>query len=393
MPNNFTQVLIAESGSGYGGTAKYLADLLPVLKEKGISARVLSYGMGPFLKRLKDSGWPFEYKPEWKFPAGGEKTERWGLPGLLIAGGFQMLTQVPGITRWLRENEIGLVHLNNEILTHLPLLYAAKRAGCRVVCHLHGWREMTRLERLAVKHVDTFVCISHTGADYFSKQLGRGVVPAPNGIVIGPEYQALPAKRRGVREKWKIAENEILVSLIGRVISWKGQDVFLKALSLASREAPGLRGLILGKDTSPGEKEWKRLQELARELGVHERVVFLPWLEDVASAYAASDIVVHASVKPEPFGLVILEAMAAGRPVIATRAGGVVDIVEDGVSGLLIEPGSAEALAGALLKIVRDPEFAARISAAGEARVREVFTMEKNAAIIAGVYEQLLSRN
>lgn len=391
LHNKFTGVLIAESGSGFGGTAKYLLDLLPVLNEQGYRPGVLAYGEGPFVQRIKAAGWTVTHQPDWKFPRKAVWVEKFGQAGLAAAGLPQLFFQVPRIKKWLLDEQIGLVHLNNEILTHLPLLMAAHGAGCRVVCHLHGWRPMTRLEKCFLGYVDAFVSISRAGAAYFSNLLGREVTAAPNGVPPLPaDAVELQKMRLAVREKWKVAENINLFTLAGRIVAWKGQDVFLKALAAARRQCPGIQGLILGKDTSPGEAEMKRLQALVKELGLESDVFFVPWVEDVTGAYAASDVVVHASTLPEPFGLVILEAMNAGRPVIAARAGGVVDIVEDGVSGLLVEPGDVSAMAGAFVKLAGDPSLAGRLGSAGQRRARTVFTMTQNGQKIAEIYTRLL---
>lgn len=390
MKNRFRGVLIAESGSGFGGTAKYLFDLLPVLKEQGYEAEVLAYGDGPFIQRIKDSGWKVTPRPDWKFPRKAVWVEKFGQAGLAAAGLPQLFLQVPLIKKWLLDRKIGLVHLNNEILTHLPLLIAAHQAGCRVVCHLHGWRPMTRLEKCFVGRVDAFVSISHAGAAYFGDLLGREVTAAPNGVPpLKVDAEKLQAMRLAVREKWEIAENNSLFTLAGRIVAWKGQDVFLKALAEARRQCPGIKGLILGKDTSPEETEMKRLQALVQELDLEANVFFIPWVEDVTGAYAASDVVVHASTLPEPFGLVILEAMNAGRPVIATRAGGVVDIVENGISGLLVEPADVSSLSNAMVKLVKDPTLARSLAEAGQQRARSVFTMAQNGGKIAEVYTRL----
>ena len=146
----------------------------------------------------------------------------------------------------------------------------------------------------------------------------------------------------------------------------------------------------MGYDPSPDQAYLEQLKTQAQELGIASRVRFLPWQEDVWSVYAASDMVVHASTKPEPFGLVLLEAMAAGRPVIATRSGGVVDIVVDQETGLLVEPGNSDELAQAMTRLIEDHQLAQRCVQQAVDRVKSTFTMERNASQITQVYERLL---
>ena len=328
---------------------------------------------------------------------------------------------VPGIAGWLRRERIKLVHLNNEILSHLPLVLAARMAGCRVVCHLHGWRPLTKTERWAVRWVDEFVCISETGARFYREQLrGRDVIAIPNGILLNGHGQvasrqkAVSSKqktkssklensglgtrnselahssRETVRVRLGVDEDDVVVAMVGRLVPWKGHEIYLKALAALKLHVPNVVGLIVGNDPRDDQAHLEHLKQLAHAEGIASRARFLPWQEDMGAIYAACDIVVHASVRPEPFGLVLLEAMAAGKPVIATAAGGVLDIVTDGETGLLVEPGDAEGLSKALRRLIEDRALAATLAQRGRQRVRDAFTMERNAAQVMDVYQQLI---
>ena len=152
-------------------------------------------------------------------------------------------------------------------------------------------------------------------------------------------------------------------------------------------------GLVVGHDPSADQRELARLRRLAQELGIASCVRFVPWQEDVWSVYAAADVIVHASTAPEPFGLVLLEAMAARRPVVATRAGGVVDIVSDGETGLLVEPGDVDALSAAIRRLLEDHELVERLLQHAAERLQDRFTIERNAARVIRLYDQLLGRS
>jgi glycosyltransferase involved in cell wall biosynthesis len=159
-----------------------------------------------------------------------------------------------------------------------------------------------------------------------------------------------------------------VLGVFGRITPWKGQDVVMRALG----QVPSGLALFVGDEEDGGYA--KELRLLAAKLGVADRVRFLGFREDVPQLMRLVDCVVHASTDPEPFGRVIVEGMLAGRPVIATRAGGIPEIIEDGVSGILITPGSPDELAGALLRILSDPVGAARMAASGQARALAVFS-------------------
>lgn len=396
------RILIAESGSGYGGTAKYLAGLLPLLDREKFDVSVVSYGQGPFIRAIQGRGEKVSYQPSWKYEVGGTKYEERNTKSgfwffILHTSYFILHTSVVilPIVLWLKKQKIKIVHLNNEVLTHLPLLVAAKLAGCHVICHLHGWRPFTRLEKIFLPLVEEWISISNAGAEYFSRELGgRPVTAAPNGLSLNGGLVDFDRKRRDLRREWGVAEDQILAVLPGRLVEWKGQEIFLRALSKveAVREPPlrKVTGVVLGHDPSEDRSYLNRLKSLAKELGIESRIRFLPFQQDIWAVYAAADIVIHASTKPEPFGLVILEAMLASKPVIATRGGGVTDLVVEGQTGILVEPGSADELAAALAQWMAQPERAQQLGQAGAARARTLFTMKQNAAKISQVYERCL---
>lgn len=366
-------ILIAESGSGYGGTAVYLASLLGCLGRDRFQVEIASYNNGPVIAGIERAGWPVTYPANWVYSS----------PAALIF-------QAPAIARQLNKRGIRLVHLNNEILSHLPLLIAAKLAGCRVLCHLHGWRPFTRIERAALGLVDQFIAISEAGARYFSAQCGRVVLAVPNGITVNGQLENFSQKRRSTREKLGVTADQKIAAIFGRLVPWKGHEVYLTALAKVRKSNPNVTGLIVGHDPSPQGKYLSHLKKMAEALGLGDKVIFLPWQEDVWQLYAASDCVVHASTQPEPFGLVILEAMLAARPVVATRGGGVSEIMLDQVTGQLVEPGDVDEMAAAILEVLTENLGTNYARTAGE-RVRTEYDMKRNSERIAALYQRMLS--
>lgn len=392
-------ILIAESGSGYGGTAKYLCELLTVLDRNRYDIRVLAEREGPFIAKIRSQAVPVALKPAWRFPWGLEDDAKPQAPGVkqmayaqfLLLGPVQIIVTVPTIWIWLKRRHIALVHLNNEILSHLPLLLAARLSGAAIICHLHGWRPFTRLERWAARFINEFVCISEAGSGYYRKELGgRKVIAIPNGILLNSPPLDINTRRNRRRAALGLAPEAIVVALVGRLVPWKGHKVFLNALASARRRHPQLVGLIVGHDPSPDQAYLKELKAQVGGLGLGFWVRFASWQEDVWSIYAATDILIHASTEPEPFGLVLLEAMAARKPVIATRSGGVVDIVLHEQTGLLVEPGDSIALALAITRFIEEPQLAKACVARAHARLATHFTLERNAAQLMAVYDPLL---
>ena len=397
------KVLIAESGSGYGGSAKYLASLLALIDSERFSVEVVTYGIGPFVQQAQQRGQLVSYKPNWRFPwleSKVSEAKSWRALFLnvfqnvryAVFGGVQLVILVLPIAMWLRSRKIKLVHLNNEIISHLPLVVAARLAGAKVLCHLHGWRFFTLTERLFIGCVDKFITISEAGAKFFNDHFNRlGVVAIPNGLSVGRQLEGFDAKRVHARASLGLHAEAKAAVIVGRLVPWKGHEIYLRALAKAAQKNTNVIGIVLGHDPRPDQEYLKKLRRLADELGIAKRVQFLPWQEDVWPIYAAADIVLHTSTEPEPFGLVILEAMFARKPVIATRGGGVTDLIIDGETGFLVPPNRVDDLAVAIERLVNDSQLADQLAETGEKRAKTCFTMETNAAKVQEVYQQLLS--
>lgn len=168
------------------------------------------------------------------------------------------------------------------------------------------------------------------------------------------------------------------IGVFGRLSPWKGQRILLDALSTL----PNAHAVLVG-DALFGEADiTETLKARAGQPDLTGRVHFLGFRHDIPGLMKAMDIIVHTSTAPEPFGLVIVEGMLAGKPVIATRAGGAVEIIEHGKNGLLVTPGSVLELRAALQTLLEDPAEAERLASAGRQRAEEVFSLE---AMFAGI--------
>jgi glycosyltransferase involved in cell wall biosynthesis len=171
------------------------------------------------------------------------------------------------------------------------------------------------------------------------------------------------------------AGNSPLVGLFGRITPWKGQHVFIRALA----ELPNVRGLIVGDALfTPGDRSYgQELRELAAHLRIADRIHFTGFCRDILPLLLSVDVVAHCSTSPEPFGRVIVEAMLAGRPVIATRAGGAMEIVADNQTGCLVEPGDSHALAAAIQRLLGNREFAVEMGRAAKREAEQRFRLDR----------------
>jgi lipopolysaccharide heptosyltransferase II len=185
-------------------------------------------------------------------------------------------------------------------------------------------------------------------------------------------------------------KRDFVIAVIGRVTPIKGQIYFLKALARIIRSVPYVKGWVIG-GVSPGKDGYmEELEVWTRRLGLSSYVSFLGNRRDLPQLMEQIDCVVMPSLVPEAFGRVIVEAQASGVPVVATRVGGVVEIIDDGVNGLLVEPQDHQGLAEAILKVLGDPALASILSRNARQKVEEKFTLQKMAEDTLKVYAEAL---
>ncbi|WP_114835788.1 glycosyltransferase family 4 protein [Agrobacterium tumefaciens] len=175
-----------------------------------------------------------------------------------------------------------------------------------------------------------------------------------------------------------------LVGLFGRLSEWKGQHVFLEAIAAME----GVQAVIVGGALFGQEAYEAGIREQASSLGLDGRVRFLGFRSDVPELMAAMDAVAHTSIVAEPFGRVVVEAMMCGRPVVATRGGGVTEIIRDGETGLLVPPGEPSALAAALGRVLSDPALAERLAQKGREDVSQRFSLEETCRSVSALLEE-----
>jgi glycosyltransferase involved in cell wall biosynthesis len=183
----------------------------------------------------------------------------------------------------------------------------------------------------------------------------------------------------------------VRVGLIATLAWWKGHAVFLAAIARLPRGLP-VRAYVVGGPvygTRGSQQTLDALRTRAGELGIADRVGFTGFVADSASVMRALDVVVHASTEPEPFGLVIAEAMAAGRPVLVSAAGGAAELVRDGATALTYVPGDVAALAACLERVVGDEALRDRLGREAHAEASRRFSRTRMAHELADVYRAI----
>ncbi|ADV82754.1 glycosyltransferase family 4 protein [Terriglobus saanensis] len=202
-------------------------------------------------------------------------------------------------------------------------------------------------------------------------------------------FRALGSQQASLRDTMRDG-GTLNIGIVGRISPWKGQEVFAEAISLVRKEFPGVKAPIIGAALF-GEQEFEvKLRDLVRDLGLNDVIQFKGFQHDVASAIGHLHMLIHASVIPEPLGQVIAQGMAAGKPVVATRGGGASEIVQDGVTGLLVPAKDHIALAEAILSLLRDPEKAEQMALRGQQFAIENFAEASITRRVEAVYDTMI---
>jgi glycosyltransferase involved in cell wall biosynthesis len=309
------------------------------------------------------------------------------LPGL---NGWVWLRFFLRLCRVLRRYRIQLLHTNSYVPGNYARLAAALMRVPLIVDHWHGFTRFSRKRRLICRLLGRLTTLSLTVSqgvrDYLIEQCALDpakVRVVANGIDLARMQAHRP--RAAVRRELGITEETRVVGLVARLDHWgKGHRELFTALAGLTDRYP-LEALIIG-----GGRREAELRQLAAKLGLGPRVHFLGQRRDIPDLLAALDILVLPSYS-EGVSLALLEAMAAGLPVIATAVGSLPEVVTDGVNGLLIPPRDPEALARALDRLLADPDFARRLGEQARAEVAAHYSLERLGREINQIYGELIA--
>ncbi len=361
-----------------------LARLLPALE--GVEPHVVLAEEGPLVGILHQAGVSVEVLP---MAEGARRLSRDRVrPGRVGGAAVGAASAyVLRLARRLRTLRPDLVHTNSLKAAVYGAL-AARLAGVPVVWHIRDRVAPDYLPAPAVAALRGLARVlpSHVIAN---SQATLACLPVAEGRAsVVPSPVELPREAPIAGEAlMPRAGGPLTVGMVGRLAPWKGQDLFLRAFATAFPDGPERAVLVgealFGEDDYAGE-----LRSLSARLGLEGRVDWRGFRADVGAELRGLDVLVHASVVPEPFGQVVVEGMAAGLPVVAAGAGGPAETVTDGVDGLLYPPGDVGALAERLRLLASDPDLRARLGRAG-ARRAQAFSAEALAPLVLHAYQQV----
>ena len=296
----------------------------------------------------------------------------------------------------LRRERADLVHSNSLYSLHSP--WAALLARVPHICHVREIPDAPKplrklLTTTAARLSARVIPMTHAVAALFNSAgaADSKLTVIPDGIDLTEFHPSVSGAR--IRRDLAIPANAPVVGFVGRLDPWKGADVFVRAAGEVAKRCPAARFLVCGGDLPGYEAYAEGVRRLALEAGLDGRIDFTGWtyrLDDIPEVMAALDVLVHTSTRPEPFGLVLVEAMATAKPVVAANDGGVPEVVEDGVTGRLVEPGNWRAVAAAVDDLLADPSRAAAFGAAGRARVESLFEVGAYVDKVQALYASII---
>ena len=311
--------------------------------------------------------------------------------------GLQDLVALGQLYRLMRQIRPHIVHTHTAKAGLLGRL-AGRFAGVPVIVHtFHGHildgyfsplktRVILAAERVLASFTDRIVSVSDAvRCELLAKKIGRPErhTVVPLGLDLEP-FLGADGYRGSLRAELGLGAGDLIVGIVARLVPIKRHDVFLEAARRIAKKVPNCHFLVVGNGECRSE-----LEDRVRQLGLGQRVRFLGWRADLPKIYGDLDVVVLSS-RNEGLPVSLIEAMAAARPVVATRVGGVPDLVEDGVTGLLVPSGEPEALAEAIVALLGDPERRRAMGEAGRKRVHPAFSVDRLVQDMDRLYADLL---
>ncbi len=298
------------------------------------------------------------------------------------------------LARILRRERADVLHTHTAVSGNITSRIAGRLANTRVVTHIHmvNYFHPNPLRAWVLRTLDTTTARLSNRVIAVSEAvrttlLAQGYRPGRvsvihNGVeVVQPD----PERASQLRAEWGLPDDVPVIGEIGRLCTMKGQHLLISALT----QLPDTRLVLVGADIEQGGEYARQLHDLAEEAGTSDRVVFAGFRADAESLIDAFDIVALPS-ETEGLPLVLLEAMARRKPVVATAVGGIPELVLDGETGLLIAPNDEAQLTHALATLTNDHAYRAALGSAGQARVAASFSAATSTARTLEVYDDLV---
>ena len=313
-----------------------------------------------------------------------------------VVGGVEAVKGLLGLALYIKQHNIRVIHTTEKPRDAFYGVLLGKLTGAKSVVHMHvGYDDwLARTVKWALGQADAIVAISRFVADSLAAAGYRRdrIHVVHNALDVSKWDPTIDGAE--VRHELGVPLAAPVVGIASRLFKWKGHGYLVDAMARVVEELPEARLVIVGEDdprADPGSGSYRaQLAQQAESLGIGDNVLFTGFRTDVPRMMAAFDVFAHPSWE-EPFGMVFLEAGAMLKPVVCWNSGGAPEVIVDGETGLLVERGSIDGLATALLRLLKNPELARDMGEAGRRRATEVFSPQAMCAAMLDVYRAALS--
>lgn len=406
MKKDKKTILYADQAVSFGGSIVVLGSLVGALDKQKFRAIVA----GEMSKSILDYHMQgnadiyvipriFNYAQEYKITRFTNKI----LPHLFKKVAIYLMSVIKGLLntvyiirliKIILKEKVDIVHINNG-MNNIEPIFAAILTRRKFIVHCHGIEKPGLVQRLLINRVYKFIVISQFLAD----ALRENGFPRERLVMIPNPYQESHAlsqssdkeqERKKLRERYKLNQDDKVFAIVGRIARWKGHMEFLNAAFIVLKSVPEAKALIIG-DCSDGDMAYQnQIQKMIDCSGFGDRIIMTGYVKDVGSMYAIIDACVHTSIKPEPFGLVIIEAMINRVPVVASDLGAPKEIITDGVNGYIINPEHTQELADKIAYLLIYDEKRKNMGENACAHVRQNYNDKIYARTIENIYSDLL---
>ena len=401
------RILYVENGIGYGGAIICLRHLVRNLDRTRFAPMVVTGRTGPHYEEIAgEASW--KHLPDHRVDVISMKrclqNSRWiqNIPGLnfilgqVIARLDDALNFLPHYLQLLwtaARFHATLIHVNNEPLCNRAAILAGKTLRIPVVCHVRGdpglEQNKSRLANWLYGLPDHFIPVSH----WISDGIGKLGVPKNKRTVVydGIRLEEMDQNADGsrFRHKFGIPDEAFAVGLVGLLIPWKGQDIFIDAAKVLAAEIPELKMLVIGGTPEECTGYEQQLRQRVKRDGLDDNIIFTGHVSDMPVLYNGLDIVVSASTLPEPLGTVVIESMAMGRPLIGPNHGGAAEMADHEETALLFEPGNSSSLASAIRRLYQDDDLRKQLGQNARTKALATFAVDEHVRRVQAIYDSL----
>lgn len=401
-------ILYVENGIGYGGAIICLRHLVRNLDRSRYTPLVVTGRTGPDYRDIaNESQW--QYIADRHIDNVGLRARlakvawlnNWPalryVIGQLLARSDDVFNFMPFFLRLLwtaKRFRTDLIHANNDPFSNRAAMLAGKLLGVPCVCHVRGGDyEGSGFMQWTYTLPDHFISVSNWIAKSMQDKLripDEKISVVYDGIAL--EKLNIHADGAEFRRAYQIPNEAFAVGLVGLLIPWKGQALFLDAAKLLREKIPHLKMLIIGGTPDDCSSYEAKLRQRVSDEQLTGLIVFTGHVSAMEAVYNGLDVVLSASIDPEPLGTVVIEAMAMGRPLIAPNHGGAAEMMQHEQTGLLFNPRDAQSLADEIEKFYLSKPLRDTLGANARSAALKAFAVETHVERIQNIYQQLFEQ-